>query len=75
MKTTKNTTKPAAKKVTGKMTAEQVKAIKAAYEAQTGTKYVGKATSTKAAPKKFSSVAEKNEWFAKNAPDRASKKK
>jgi|AACY02.14.fsa_nt_gi hypothetical protein len=70
MKTTKNTTKP-----TGKMTAEQVKARKSAYEAQTGTKYVGKVTSTKAAPKKFSSVAEKNAWFAKNAPARASKKK
>jgi hypothetical protein len=64
---------PIKKKPTRVMTPEQAKAAKSAYEAQTGTKYVGKVTSAKAAPTRFSSVAEKNAWFKKNAPDRASK--
>jgi hypothetical protein len=60
----------------GVMTAEQAKGAKASYEATTGKKYVPKTpTSAKAAPSSFKSKAEKDAWFAKNAPDRASKGK
>jgi hypothetical protein len=64
------------KKATGVMTDEQAKGAKASYEATTGKKYVPKTpTSAKAAPRTFKSNAEKDAWFAKNAPDRVSKRK
>jgi hypothetical protein len=64
------------KKATGVMTAEQVNAAKASYEATTGQKYVPKKPLPgKAAPRTFKSNAEKDAWFAKNAPDRISKRK
>jgi hypothetical protein len=63
-------------KPTGVMTAEQAKGAKASYEAKTGQKYVPKTTvSAKPAPRTFKSNAEKDAWFAKNAPDRVSKNK
>lgn len=63
-------------KPTGVMTAEQAKGAKASYKATTGMEYKPKATtSAKPAPKTFKSNAEKEAWFAKNAPNRASKKK
>ena len=63
-------------KSTNVMTAEQAKGAKASYKATTGMEYKPKATrSTVAAPASFKSKAEKDAWFAKNAPDRVSKKK
>ena len=67
---------PVNERTTGVMTAEEVKARKQAYKSQTGKKYVPKsATGSVAAPKKFASEAAKQAWFAKNAPERMTKKK
>jgi hypothetical protein len=66
---------PSKKKATGVMTEKQVKGAKASYKATTGMDYKPKATTTKAAPRTFKSNAEKEAWFAKNAPERAKKKK
>lgn len=63
-------------KTVGVMTASEAQARKDAYEGQTGKKYVPKsANTTAAAPRKFASEAAKKAWFAKNAPERMTKKK
>lgn len=72
MKKTNNN--PSKKKATGVMTEKQVKGAKASYKATTGMEYKPKAAA-KQAPMKFKSNAEKDAWFAKNAPERAKKKK
>lgn len=72
---TKNNDPGKKKKATNVVTEKQVKALKASYKATTGMEYKPKATTTKAAPRTFKSNAEKEAWFAKNAPDRAKKKK
>lgn len=67
---------PVNERTTGVMTAEQAKARKQAYQSQTGMKYVPKsANNPVAAPKRFASEADKQAWFAKNAPERMTKKK
>lgn len=63
------------KKKTGVMTEKQVKQAKASYKTSTGMDYKPKTSTVAKVPRVFKSKAEKDAWFAKNAPNRMTKKK